>query len=130
MWRTVFRWFAAISLLVALLMTTAAARTRPRYGGTLRIETRSDPLKAPDGVARSLIFDTLTQVNEIGKVTPGLAVSWDSASPYRRWVFHLRSGVRFHDGSLLTAEAAAMSLAQSCGSCGWRVRAVGDSVII
>jgi len=125
----VFRWFAAISLLAALI-TPAAARTRPRYGGTLRIETRSDPLKAPDGIARPLIFDTLTQFNRIGHLVPGLASSWDWGPPYRRWEFHLRPGVRFHDGSLLTAQAVAMSLAQSCGACGWRVRAVGDSVII
>ncbi len=127
--RTVFRWFAAISLL-ATLLAPAAARTRPRYGGTLRIETRSDPLKTPDGIARKLIFDTLAQVNGIGQVVPGLAVSWDVQSPYRRWQFHLRSGVHFHDGSPLTTEAVAMSLAQSCGPCGWRVRALGDSVII
>ncbi len=127
--RTWFRSFAAVSLLAALL-TPAAARTRPRYGGTLRIETRSDPLKIPDGIARKLIFDTLTQVNGIGEAVPGLAVSWDWGSPYRRWQFHLRPGVHFHDGSQLTAEAVAMSLSQSCGACGWRVRAVADSVII
>src|SRR5579871_1852528 len=125
----VFRSFAAISLLAAL-STPAAARTRPRYGGTLRIETRSDPLKAPDGIARPLIFDTLTQFNSIGHLVPSLSSSWDWGPPYRRWEFHLRPGVRFHDGSLLTAQAVAMSLAQSCGACGWRVRAVGDSVII
>ena len=127
--RIVFRWIALGSLLAALL-ASAAARTRPRYGGTLRIETRSDPLKAPDGIARQLIFDTLTQVNGIGQVVPGLAVSWDSGPPYHRWEFHLRPGVRFHDGSPLTAEAVAMSLAQSCGACGWRVRVVADSIII
>ena len=126
---TVFRWFAAISLLL-LLLAPAAARTRPRYGGTLRIETRSDPLKAPDGIARRLIFDNLTEVNASWQLVPKLAVSWSSESANHRWEFHLRSGVRFHDGSPLTAEAVAMSLAQSCGSCGWRVRAVGDSVII
>ena len=127
--RIVFRWIALGSLLAALL-ASAAARTRPRYGGTLRIESRSDPLKPPDGIAHRLIFDTLTQENGIGQVTPGLAASWDWGPPYHRWEFHLRPGVRFHDGSPLTAEAVAMSLAQSCGACGWRVRAVGDSVII
>jgi MarR-like DNA-binding transcriptional regulator SgrR of sgrS sRNA len=112
------------------LAPAAAARTRPRYGGTLRIESGSDPLRTPDGIARGLIFDTLTQVNGIGRVTPGLSASWDWGPPYRRWEFHLRPGVRFHDGSPLTAEAVAMSLAQSCGACGWHVRPVGDSVII
>jgi peptide/nickel transport system substrate-binding protein len=126
---TLFRLFAAVSLL-AVLLAPVSARTRPRYSGTLRVETRSDPLKAPDGIARKLIFDTLTQVNERGEIVPGLAINWDWEPPYRRWQFHLRPGVHFHDGSPLTAEAVAMSLAQSCGSCGWRVRAAADMVII
>jgi peptide/nickel transport system substrate-binding protein len=126
--RTVSRWFAAISLGLALL-ATASARTRPRYGGTLHVETRSDPLKSPDGIARSLLFETLTRVNGDGVVQPALAASWESQSANHRWEFHLRDGVRFHDGSPLTAEAAVASLSSACNHCGWRVRAVGDSVI-
>jgi len=126
---TVSRSLAVISLLVAWL-APAAARTRPHYGGTLRIETRSDPLKAPDGIARKLLFETLTELNESGDVVPALAATWDSQSANHRWEFHIRSGVRFHDGSPLTADAAVQSLAAACGNCGWRARAAGDTVII
>ncbi|HSF04184.1 MAG TPA: ABC transporter substrate-binding protein [Methylomirabilota bacterium] len=35
---------------------------------------------------------------------PVLAESWSSEEKGRRWVFKLRDGVRFHDGSPLTAE--------------------------
>lgn len=127
--RTVPWWLAVGSLLFALL-APATARTRPRYGGILHMETRADPLKAPDGAARRLLFDTLTQVNDGGEVAPALAVSWESQSANHRWQFHLRSGVRFHDGSPLTAEAVEQSLSAECLRCGWRVRAVGDSVVI
>ena len=127
--RTVPLWLAIVSLLFALPVP-ASARTRPRYGGKLRMDTASDPLKAPDGAARRLIFDTLTLVNRNGEVVPALAVSWESQSASHRWQFHLRSGVRFHDGSPLTAEAVEQSLAAACAHCGWRVRAVGDSVVI
>ena len=127
--RTVSWWLAVVSLL-ASLPVPAAARTRPRYGGILHMETRSDPLKAPDGAARKLLFDTLTRVNDNGEVVPTLAVSWESQSGNHRWTFHLRSGVRFHDGSPLTAEAVEQSLSAACTHCGWRVRAVGDSVVI
>ncbi len=127
--RIAFRWFAAVSLLLALLVS-AAARTRPRYGGTLRVEIGSDPLKPLDGLARKLMFDTLTQVNERGEVVPGLALSWESQSENHRWEFHLRPGVRFHDGSPLTSGAVVVSLAQACDGCGWRGRAVADAVII
>lgn len=127
--RTVPWWLAVGSLLFALLVP-ATARTRPRYGGILHMETRSDPLKAPDGAARRLLFDTLTQVNDNGEVVTALAASWESQSANHRWQFHLRSGVHFHDGSPLTAEAVEESLSAACTHCGWRVRAVGDSVVI
>jgi ABC-type transport system substrate-binding protein len=126
---TVPLWLAVVSLLLTLALSSNA-RTRPRYGGTLRMDTRSDPLKAPDGMARRLIFDTLTQVNSNGDIVPALAIGWESQSANHRWQFHLRDGVRFHDGSPLTAEAVEQSLAAACARCGWRVRAVGDSVVI
>ena len=123
------RSLAAISIVLALL-APATARTRPRYGGTLRVETRSDPLKSPDGLARKLIFDTLTQVTGNGQVIPALAATWSSESDNHRWVFHLRSGVHFHDGSALTSDIVVQALLAACDHCGWRARAVGDAVII
>ena len=126
---TVSRWLAVVSVTLALL-APAPARTRPRYGGTLRVETRSDPLKSPDGLARRLLFDTLTQVNENGDLTPALATSWESESANHRWTFHLRPGVHFHDGSLLTSDAVVQSLAMACQNCGWRARAAADTVIV
>lgn len=125
---TVCRWFAVVSVLLGLLVP-AIARTRPRYGGVLHIETRFDPVKSPDGIARKLLFDTLTQVNDGGDVLPGLAVSWESQSASHRWQFHLRSGVHFHDGSPLTAEAVVQSLSSACTRCAWHVRAAADSVV-
>ncbi len=41
-----------------------------------------------------------------GKLVPGLATAWDSDPADRRqWIFHLREGVTFHDGSRLDADA-------------------------
>jgi peptide/nickel transport system substrate-binding protein len=41
-----------------------------------------------------------------GKLVPGLATSWEADSADRRkWVFKLRPGVKFHDGSDFDAEA-------------------------
>jgi peptide/nickel transport system substrate-binding protein len=122
------RWLAVVSLLAGLILP-AAARTRPRYGGVLHVETRTDPLDSPDGVARRLLFDTLTSVDSNGEVEPALAVSWESQTTNHRWQFHLRSGVHFHDGTPLTADLVVQALSAACGNCGWRVRAVGDTVI-
>lgn len=126
--RTVSRWVAVGSLLLAVLVP-AMARTRPRYGGILHIETRTDPLKSPDGVGRRLLFDSLTAVNDRGEPEAALASHWETQSGNHRWQFHLRPGVRFHNGSPLTADAVVQSLSAACSRCGWHVRAVGDSVI-
>jgi peptide/nickel transport system substrate-binding protein len=41
-----------------------------------------------------------------GKLAPGLATSWQvDPADKRRWIFKLREGVKFHDGSALDADA-------------------------
>lgn len=120
----------AISLLL-LSALPAVAGTRPHYGGILRVDTQADPWQEPDGIARRLVFDTLTRTDDSGAVLPALATRWESQNADRRWQFWLRQGVHFHDGTPLTADAVVASLSQSCrNNCLWSaVRAVGDSVI-
>lgn len=57
----------------------------------------------------SHFFDTLVAVDENGKLVPGLAQSW-KAIDATTWEFKLRANVRFHDGSLLTADDVLFSL--------------------
>ncbi len=42
-------------------------------------------------------------------VAPGLATAWEVSPDGLHWKFHLRSGVVFHDGTLLDADAVAFS---------------------
>jgi peptide/nickel transport system substrate-binding protein len=57
------------------------------------------------------IFDQLTTVNEDSTgVVPSLAESWDTSSDQRTWTFHLRQGVKFSDGSPVTADDVVFSL--------------------
>jgi peptide/nickel transport system substrate-binding protein len=55
------------------------------------------------------VFDALTHVDEDTRLIPGLAVSWRAVDP-TTWEFRLRRGVRFHDGSELTAEDVVFSI--------------------
>ncbi len=119
-----WQWLAVNSLLIAGLMialSAAHAETRPQYGGTLRVAMRAapaslDPADGPDSFARrsltSLLFDTMVTSDENGRPKPGLAESWQ-ARGNQRWQFRIRHGVKFHDGTLLTAEIAAASLRAS-----------------
>lgn len=135
--RFVYQWLAVSSLLIAAL--SAVAETRPQYGGTLRVSTRSvltslnpqDPSQPRSTVQRNvsaLIFDTLVKIDEGGRIHPGLAVSWRTASGNQRWRFQLRQGVRFHDGTPLSVETTAAALRSVNAS--WNVLADSDSVII
>ncbi|HEX2291132.1 MAG TPA: ABC transporter substrate-binding protein [Pseudonocardiaceae bacterium] len=57
-------------------------------------------------------LETLTRyVPARGEIVPMLATEWRQVSP-REWDFTLRKGVRFQDGSPMTAEAVVRSLQQ------------------
>jgi len=55
------------------------------------------------------VFDALTRIDEKAHLIPGIAASWRAIDPLT-WEFKLRKGVKFHDGSELTAEDVAFSL--------------------
>ena len=117
----------AISCALMVLAMPAPARTRPHYGGVLRVETAGDPMV----IARRLIYDGLTRIGADGSVQPALATGWESDGDAHRWEFRLRPGVRFHDDSPLTSTAVVASLNLSCnGGCPWSaVHAVGATVV-
>src|SRR4051812_41600486 len=114
--RTAFLFLAAASLIAA---------TRPHYGGTLRMRARTaslDPRSASN--LRSAVFEPLVTFNESGQAQPALATSWSHDADFKRWEFHLRPGVKFHDGNPLSAEIVATAL-DKVGAV-----AQGDSVVI
>lgn len=57
----------------------------------------------------SSVYEPLVTLDRAMRPAPALAVSWETPD-LMTWVFRLRPGVRFHDGSPLTAEDAAASL--------------------
>lgn len=62
------------------------------------------------------IFDTLTIVNpETNEVEPQIAESWEQTDD-KTYVFKIRQGIKFHDGSDLTAEDVKFSLERAINS--------------
>jgi peptide/nickel transport system substrate-binding protein len=55
------------------------------------------------------IFDALVKKDEHYELQPWLATSWEQPDALT-WVFHLRDGVRFHDGRPLEAEDVAYTI--------------------
>ena len=64
-----------------------------------------DPRQGTDAQSEhvgSLLFDALVKKDEHYNLVPWLATAWEQPDPLT-WVFHLRDGVRFHDGRPLEA---------------------------
>ncbi len=71
-----------------------------------------DPARAtdvPSGRAVSYLFDGLTQFTPDARVEPALAERWEVTPDGLRYTFHLRQGVRFHDGRPFLARHVAQS---------------------
>ncbi|HMR75870.1 MAG TPA: ABC transporter substrate-binding protein, partial [Polyangiaceae bacterium] len=93
----------------------------PQRGGTLRTafftDVRSlDAATAFDtasGAIESLIYDRLVSYDAAGKIAPQLAESVDVQDDGKRYIFTLRRGVLFHDGTPLTAADVKRSIERS-----------------
>ncbi|WP_108651653.1 ABC transporter substrate-binding protein [Dongshaea marina] len=72
-----------------------------------------DPAEAYDlqsGTVINLIFDGLVRYRDDStEVEPDLAKSWEIRNKGTEWIFQLRQGIRFHDGTALDADAVVFS---------------------
>lgn len=104
----------------ALLATPAiglAQGAAPVKGGTLRISVDQaasviHPLLTrvnPEYMVTELLYSNLTRLKVDMSVEPDLAESWSANDALTQWTFKLRSGVKFHDGSPLTANDVVQS---------------------
>lgn len=114
--RIAFLRVAAGSLLTPALWPGLLGQ-RPRYGGTLVMETRArasalEPNPASVDLRRlaAAVYEGLVGRNESGAVASQLALSWSYAAAKRQWNFALRPNVKAHDGAVVTPSAIAASL--------------------
>ncbi|MFW8633857.1 ABC transporter substrate-binding protein [Cribrihabitans pelagius] len=104
--RALFTSGAAAALLAAAGGPVGAGA---RMGGVLRLAVPREGALL-EQTARGALHATLTEVAPDGVLRGDLAQGWQCDSDGTRWTFDLRSDVRFHDGRVLTAEDAALSL--------------------
>ena len=94
----------------AALSTPLQAQTA-RGGGTLRVSVEQAPVKlsplqhrvGPEYLLGELLYSGLTRLGPGMEAEPDLATSWSANPALTEWMFTLRPGVTFHDGSALTA---------------------------
>lgn len=100
-----------VMLLLPLLVIVACGSQGNLIGTGIRVGldgsiTTLDPRLAVDARAvriDPLIYSSLLQLDEKGRLVPDLARSW-SQPDARTYLFHLHRGVYFHDGREVTAE--------------------------
>lgn len=102
--------------------------------------TSMDPMATDDPFTLGVqgwFYEALTGFDQDLKLIPMLAESWDKPEP-TKWIFHLRKGVRFHDGSPFTADdvifswqrsQAAGSVIKNVGAKALEVRKIDDHTI-
>jgi ABC-type transport system substrate-binding protein len=62
-------------------------------------------------IFEGLVLWDLTRTDKLASLRPGLAESWEQAADDKKvWVFHLRHGVKFHDGTDFNADAVVWNL--------------------
>ncbi len=94
----------------------------PIKGGTLRIEliseiVRLDPHASTAAVDRQVfqsLYDHFLDLDENGNIIPAICSSW-SQPDSKTYVFKLRDGVRFHDGTKLDADAVVWNFNRMLG---------------
>lgn len=113
--------FVSIGMLILVMMlvssfgltSVSVQAQEPQRGGTLRIAQSVEPqgldpttntAAAVDRVLYNNVYEGLVKLNRDGGIVPGLAERWEFSPDGLVWTFHLRRGVKFHDGSDFTAE--------------------------
>jgi peptide/nickel transport system substrate-binding protein len=93
-----------------------------------------DPTTAPSAAIGEIVhynvFEGLTKINVDGAVTPLLAENWGHTPDGKTYTFRLRKGLKFSDGSALTAETVKFSFerAKAPGSTNKAKKAVFDNI--
>lgn len=93
--------------------TALAARTDLIVGMVLEpphLDPTAGAAAAIDEVVYANVFEGLTRIGSGGEVQPALAESWDISDDGKTYTFKLHEGVKFHDGSDLTADDVVFSL--------------------
>src|SRR5664279_122784 len=109
---------SAVCRLAGIVAATLMLLVAPVAGAqTLKIAVAADITSMdphffnlfPNNNIAEHVFDKLVQMDPDSKMIPGIATSWKTIDD-KTWEFKLRKGVKFHDGSELTAEDVVFSI--------------------
>ncbi len=114
--------FLLLALIVGLLLCfgvpSESASGKPKRGGTLTMAISKkmklmNPLvrtSSTEARIRALMFEPLVGMDQDGSIKPNLAKSWEIGQDGLLYTFHLRKGVKFHNGQEMTAADAKFAI--------------------
>jgi len=103
------RFFA---LFVSLLLCTAVADAKTLRWSSQGDYLTADPMAQNELLTNSIngqVYESLVMRGKKLEILPGLAEKWEQKDP-KTWIFHLRHGVKWHDGSDFTADDVVFSI--------------------
>jgi oligopeptide transport system substrate-binding protein len=114
--------FAAIVAILALLIPFVSTRTVAQGGKVLRVHHPTypdvvDPQKSSytnEIDILSLAYEGLTRLDTNQETVPAAAESWEYNDDATQITFHLREGLKYSDGSPLTAENFRYAVERTC----------------
>jgi peptide/nickel transport system substrate-binding protein len=114
------RALASLGLVACLLLAAGASAAAAADKDTLVIALDTlgaqvmDPIadtRAPHAHYHAPVWDSLVGFDyDKGGIGPGVAERWDRSADGKTWTFHLRRGLKFHNGDPLTAHDVKFSL--------------------
>lgn len=106
-------WCLSVTIVSFLFLVSFTGDSQPQYGGQLTVAIPSEPpgldpttnaASSIDRVLYNNVYQGLVRFNRDGEIVPCLARDWTIRNQGTAYVFQLRRGVRFHDGTKLTSK--------------------------
>lgn len=111
---------AGLASSVGLPLLPGPALATPKRGGAVRLalaaQSTNDTFNSAkyifgnDYIRGTSVYSYLTRLNEQGQPDPEVALSWEPNQDATRWMFKIRPGITFHDGSPLTLDDIVFSI--------------------
>src|SRR3954469_1091072 len=105
------RRIAALSAVILALAAAASSAATLRWSSQGDYLT-ADPMAQNELLTNSIngqVYESLVMRGKKLEIVPGLATKWEQKDP-KTWIFHLRKGVKWHDGSDFTADDVVFSI--------------------
>lgn len=101
-----------LSLLIIVMFISCGGSNKGTKGSKIIVNESAEPKTIDPGLqtdqtataVNSLVSEGLARQGKDGRPEPGLAEKWDVSEDGLKWTFHLREGIKWSDGELITAD--------------------------